>query len=417
MATCRARRPHRERPEYQPGFEDADTSCRRRCRSTASTTSPTATGCRPPALLRSLPRARGHAGVTPERRARRVEQASPLDRIAPRRAAVAGRPRRQDSLVAGAEDARRSSRRSRGDLAARWCYAEMHGAQHAFEVFPSVRRRVVPRRRRPRGAVAPPPAVGGGGRPASRAPPPVPAPAATTSIRRPRASAHHHVGWGGARNSQGDVWSVTASGSSRRAPSDPRGTWSILGRRTRAEPSCNERRTPMTETAMGAAVDLTEATDAARALVLAHTGTRRSVRWPTTSRSGCSCWTGTATSSTPTSSCTSSSASRAPVNWARWPESVHPDDRDRVLAVASRVHANADACRRLPGHRRRGERPLRALPPRGHRRRPRRGHRPHRHRRRPHRRRAPARAPGHPRRAHRACPTDYTWSSTAWPTP
>src|SRR3954454_18744147 len=99
----------------------------------------------------------------------------------------------------------------------------------------------------------------------------------------------------------------------------------------------------MTGTAMGAAVDLTEATDAARALVLAHTDAPfRQV------------------------------ADHLPIGvflldrdrnlvyanqllheligieraggfGARWPDSVHPDDRDRVLAVASRVHANAGA--------------------------------------------------------------------------
>ena len=99
----------------------------------------------------------------------------------------------------------------------------------------------------------------------------------------------------------------------------------------------------MTETAMGAAVDLTEATDAARALVLAHTDAPfRQV------------------------------ADHLPIGvflldrdrhlvyanqllheligidaasgfGVRWPESVHPDDRDRVVAVASRVHAHTEA--------------------------------------------------------------------------
>ncbi|TMM17634.1 MAG: alpha/beta hydrolase [Actinobacteria bacterium] len=123
-------------PEYQPGFEDADTSVAACVPFYGVYDFTNRDGLRGRGLGRLLERTVMKRSLEASRDA--YERASPVDRInagAPPFFVVHGA---NDTLVPAGE-ARHFVERLRRSSAAPVAYAELPGAQHAFEIFPSIR--------------------------------------------------------------------------------------------------------------------------------------------------------------------------------------------------------------------------------------------------------------------------------------
>jgi acetyl esterase/lipase len=125
-------------PEYQPGFEDADTRVQAAAPHYGVYDLAGATGARSARLMRDRFLAPRVLRKDPRKEMEAFEKASPLLRVtadAPPFLVVHGH---SDSLV-GVDQARQFVRALREVASGPVAYAELPGAQHAFDVFPSIR--------------------------------------------------------------------------------------------------------------------------------------------------------------------------------------------------------------------------------------------------------------------------------------
>ncbi len=125
-------------PEYQPGFEDADTSVQAAVPYYGVYDMAGSIGTRRSVQLRDRFLAQRVLFADPAKDARAFEQASPILRVhadAPPVFVIHGR---RDSLVE-VEQARQFVGALRAVATRPVAYAELPGAQHAFDVFPSIR--------------------------------------------------------------------------------------------------------------------------------------------------------------------------------------------------------------------------------------------------------------------------------------
>ena len=267
---------------YQPGFEDADTSVQACVPFYGVYDFTNRAGTMPPQFrdwfLQPLIM-KAFYDDEPER----FRDASPLDNLrpdVPPFLVVHG----DNDTLAPVADARTFVAALREVSTSSVHFLELRGAQHSFDVFTSVRTRRVVRaverflgvqwrahlHREPGDRPDPTSTPG----PATRRPAPLvdrvggSGPAGASSPRT--VTGDHHVGWCAAREFLCHVSSVVVTAPSSR-PAVPRGAMVKPRAEKPSGATQHERRTPMTELAIGTAVDLTEATERARALVLAHT--------------------------------------------------------------------------------------------------------------------------------------------------